>query len=1139
MKSRLLVFTCLFLLFNSTGFTSERAARIVSIRPGAFIIKDNKKIPVSIAQTLHTGAELETDENGRISILLPDHMLLKISGNTIFTYDADSASNMGGVVHKGKVWLRGSKRKGAFNIRTPNATTAIRGTEWFVEVSEKKETKVGVLDGSVSVSNDLGKIILTSKEMALVEQNSPPVKARYLVPENAVNWTLKYDVFWSKNDYNKAPSKFRDKIVETIDAYKKNDLSKAFSILSDAQSIYGEESAWWALKGSLELISGNDITAEKAFKTASEKDPAWALPISHLALMRLVENKIGNADVLAGQALKIEPNSPVALIAMAYIKKGQLQLEEAYGFAQRAVNISPSFDEGRIVAARIALEMEDLKQCKRFLGQTTICADTEVLQGYLLLRSGNNEKALGHFERSISLDPEQVDALIGKGIAHFNLDDEDKGVDAIIQATLISPQISSSQSYLAKAYLEQKEYGRAEKSLNRAKRLDPKDPTPYLYESLYLFEKRLPGKALASLHQARALNKNRAVFRSGYLLDQDQAVLMSNVASLYRELGFNYASIRNASHSIHLYPTNASAYRRLFFSDVFSIPTKPLYQQSMETNKLLSKLLAPPGLNSIIFTPTGLSPYQKMFSTSGTDFLISGNYLYNTADDTDLSVYSSYLSVAFKPKFKNLAGTISISPNYQETKTSLSSFYKYDSTDITNSSKTESDLKTLPVAGFIKFQPTTEIDIFAEFETSAMSRSMETFTLSETLTDSEYYYSDTKSTTDSNTDGETTGFSFNTGIHIKPAHRLHILMNYFIYDNKDDMDNTTNFNQIVISGVPGFPETTTETPNTTVFQNKSDNSYQIFQSTLWKETEHHFIETGFRIYQNKNINDAVNTSKDETQADFYSAFLSHQIKLNDIFFFDWGINGDESKYDRKNKLKDDHSYFSYNIGASYEFVKGLKFRTAYVKNTVGDGEKTLRRSLVAGFPIHSENSDDSLAVTTESGFHATHRTIYTAIDYEYNRLPVFNGIEFAWDKGESFYYHGMETLIPRALKSETKSLQAYIEALIIPSLSIEMSLRYADLNRSEALGENNGYSRCAQSNVSYFFSRGISLNCQYILKKEKLGIERKNNTFISELNWYLRKNQIRLNLKGKDDHSKNTYEKRNNREVSVNCYWYY
>ncbi len=71
-----------------------------------------------------------------------------------------------------------------FEIRTPSANTAVRGT-WFrvkVPPSEQTRSRVEVLEGKVNVSGDEGRLVLPAGFGTLVEQGKAPAPAVKLLP---------------------------------------------------------------------------------------------------------------------------------------------------------------------------------------------------------------------------------------------------------------------------------------------------------------------------------------------------------------------------------------------------------------------------------------------------------------------------------------------------------------------------------------------------------------------------------------------------------------------------------------------------------------------------------------------------------------------------------------------------------------------------------------------------------------------------------------------------------------------------------------------------------------------------------------------------------------------------------------------
>jgi Flp pilus assembly protein TadD len=86
------------------------------------------------------------------------------------------------------------------------------------------------------------------------------------------------------------------------------------------------------------------------------------------------------------------------------------------------------------------------------------------------------------------------------------------------------------RSYLGKAFDNAKDDERARQELERAKTLDPNDPTPWLYLALIDRQDNRINTAVGELEKSLELNENRRLYRSGFLLDQDRAVRSSSLA---------------------------------------------------------------------------------------------------------------------------------------------------------------------------------------------------------------------------------------------------------------------------------------------------------------------------------------------------------------------------------------------------------------------------------------------------------------------------------------------------------------------------------------------------------------------------------------------------------------------------------
>ena len=87
-------------------------------------------------------------------------------------------------------------------------------------------------------------------------------------------------------------------------------------------------------------------------------------------------------------------------------------------------------------------------------------------------------------------------------------------------AAALGPQRAIFRSYLGKAASELGDRKAADKKFNLAKRLDPNDPTAWLYSALHLWQENRLNESIRDLERSIDLNDQRAPFRSRLLLDQ-------------------------------------------------------------------------------------------------------------------------------------------------------------------------------------------------------------------------------------------------------------------------------------------------------------------------------------------------------------------------------------------------------------------------------------------------------------------------------------------------------------------------------------------------------------------------------------------------------------------------------------------
>jgi len=184
------------------------------------------------------------------------------------------------------------------------------------------------------------------------------------------------------------------------------------------------------------------------------------------------------------------------------------------------------------------------------------------------------------------------------------------------------------RSYLAKAFTRTQEPELARKELELAKRLDPNDPTAFLYSSLLLHQQNRVNEAITDLERSRALNDNRSVYRSSLLLDQDRSVRSANLAALYRDAGLGDVSVREATRAVEADYANYSAH--LFLANSYSELRAAQginlrYETPALTEYLLYNLLVPVGGGSLSRN-ISQQEYGRFFERDGHGLISATEY---------------------------------------------------------------------------------------------------------------------------------------------------------------------------------------------------------------------------------------------------------------------------------------------------------------------------------------------------------------------------------------------------------------------------------------------------------------------------------------------------------------------------------
>lgn len=154
-------------------------------------------------EQIPTGTTVKTGDNSQIILAFADGSTLVLGSNTqvVLTnmayFPTTGASNNDIKLETGNVSSDVTKPKlmnNRYQLQTPSAITAVRGTELRVGVGDKKQTMTSVLSGQVDLTSQEHSQALTAGYGAVADMNGKPTEPEKLLPppslsQSASNYT--------------------------------------------------------------------------------------------------------------------------------------------------------------------------------------------------------------------------------------------------------------------------------------------------------------------------------------------------------------------------------------------------------------------------------------------------------------------------------------------------------------------------------------------------------------------------------------------------------------------------------------------------------------------------------------------------------------------------------------------------------------------------------------------------------------------------------------------------------------------------------------------------------------------------------------------------------------------------------------
>ncbi len=533
---------------------------------------------------LHPGDRIRTGADGRAGVRLVDETLVRLNRRTLFELrQVGPRAGLLPVARRGvrslyrlqygEFWMRNDSPTVDIEVRTPTVTAGIRGTALNLRLGPGGKAVLSVLEGRVVVSDTQGALEAGGGEQVIATPGAPLRKVRLLRPRDAVQWTLRIP-----------------RLIPT-GAGPRSVVARALGLLEQGD-----------LTGAEERLRG-------LARTRPEVASVWqALAVTALLLDHRVL-----AREAARRGLKVDPDDSGAWLVRGYVAQADFDLETATAAYRKAV----ALDRGNLVAwlslARVLFGADRTAEARAALERARVLAPDDpgvtLLDGFLSLAEGATQAALAAFDRTLLLDPGEGEAWLGKALALMRRGDTQGAFDAMATAVLLQPGRSLFLSYWGKMLYQVGRFQRALRALNSAREADPRDPTPWHYRALILRDLNRPGEAIEALQEAMARNGNRAVYRSRFLLDRDQASRNVDLSLLYSALGLNAWAGNRALASVKQDYLNAAAHT--FYAG--GLANREGRSRAFATEALLGRLLQPANINSF----NSFNEYTTLFERPG------------------------------------------------------------------------------------------------------------------------------------------------------------------------------------------------------------------------------------------------------------------------------------------------------------------------------------------------------------------------------------------------------------------------------------------------------------------------------------------------------------------------------------------
>lgn len=585
----------------------------------------------TVPRILNIGDRFRTGPSSRATLRLSDLSLLRLGELSELEVrpDPDVPAPPIFRLWRGVLYFFHRDKPGRFRFDTPHASGAVRGTEFTLEVTDPGRSVVTLIDGFVELTTPAGRAVGGPHRRVVADGGGVPVVTAVIEADlvNAMQWFLYYPAVLDVDDLRLEPPEALA-LAASVAAYRDGDLLAALRLAPPEAPVPSVRERFF--RAALFLAVGQVDRAQGILGEEEARPGGESLRPIARAMGRLIATVKGDAVDLFPE------NAPLASasewLAESYARQAAADLPGALTAARRATGLAPGFGFAWARVAELEFGFGRIQRASQALERAQILsprnAPAAALRGFLRAANDDIRGAQAEFDRTIALDGSLGHGWLGRGLCRIRHGEMRAGMLDLETAAVVEPRRSLLRSYLGKGYEAAEFTPLAKAELELARRLDPLDPTPWLYGALLRREQNEVNRAIGDLERSLALNDQRALSRSRLLLDEDRAVRSSSLAGVYQAAGLREASLQEAVRAERADYGNYSAHR--FVSDSFNLLREPTrsnlrFETVWFNELLLADLLAPVG-GTPLSRPITEQEYARLFDRDRVGFSSATDY---------------------------------------------------------------------------------------------------------------------------------------------------------------------------------------------------------------------------------------------------------------------------------------------------------------------------------------------------------------------------------------------------------------------------------------------------------------------------------------------------------------------------------